>query len=314
MPTLVEINGLDEAGQVGDSIFFVRVAVGLPNEQHIILRNIEYFDSLIATKDRLRGYEPSTLFKYFLAFQNDPTVDVTIFKMFPDVQLKLIKELSMLTAQDMYDVKKLYGKFGQSEVEQETAAQLWGHKSAKSSQFRFVKLGSLRNYGLIEGRGKIKVSDLGKRLTFPENDKEGNDAIVEAIKNVPLWKTLFDNYTAKGEDLPTDTFWMDLRRIVGEDELPPEEAKTKAEIIRKAYFEDLRYFKLDIKLEKEGDELGLGKIDTSTATSEGVLGRVTVKDAGFIDVKDKATYEIAKAYLKLFAERLKVKDENEEES
>ena len=37
---------------------------------------------------------------------------------------------------------------------------------------------------------------------------------------------------------PKDTLWMDLRRIVGEDKLPPEEAKNKARIIRKAYFED----------------------------------------------------------------------------
>ena len=47
--------------------------------------------------------------------------------------------------------------------------------------------------------------------------------------------------------------------------------------------------------------------------SEGVLGRVTVKDAGFIDVKDKTTYEIAKAYLKLFAEKLGIEKTSEEE-
>lgn len=165
------------------------------------------------------------------------------------------------------DVKKLYGKFGQDEVDQENVAQLWGHKSAKSSQFAFVKLGSLRRYGLIEGRGKIKVSDLGRRLTYPKNDKEGNDAIVDAIKKVPLWKILFDSYTAKGEDLPTDTFWMDLRRIVGEDKLPPEEAKKTAKKVRKAYFEDLKYFKPGFKPTGEKEKLETGKIDTSTAIS-----------------------------------------------
>lgn len=163
------------------------------------------------------------------------------------------------------DIKKLYGKFGQDEVDQEAVAQLWGHKSAKSSQFNFVKLGALRSYGLIEGRGKIKVSDLGRRLTYAKNEKEGNDAIAEAIKNVPLWRRLFDDYTAKGEDLPTDTFWMDLRRIVGEGKLPPEEAKNKAKIVRKAYFEDLKYYKPEFKPEEEEDELKAGKIDTSTA-------------------------------------------------
>jgi hypothetical protein len=149
------------------------------------------------------------------------------------------------------DVKKLYGKFGQSEVDQETVARLWGHKSAKSSQFRVVKLGSLRSYGLIEGRGKIRVSDLGRRLTYPKNEKEAMDAIVEAIKNIPLWRALFDTFTANGKDLPTDTFWMDLRRIVGEDKLPPEESQNKAEIVRKAYLEDIRYYKPVIEAKME---------------------------------------------------------------
>ena len=168
------------------------------------------------------------------------------------------------------DVKKLYEKFGQSDVDQETVAQLWGHKSAKSSQFSFVKLGSLRSYGLIDGRGKIKVSDLGKRLTFPADEAVLMDAIVEAIRRVPLWKIFFDDFTAKGNDLPTDTLWMNLRRIVGEDELPPEEAKNKAKIIRKAYSEDLKYYKPEFKRGKEGDALEPDKIDKDTAISKGL--------------------------------------------
>jgi hypothetical protein len=176
------------------------------------------------------------------------------------------------------DVKKLYEKFGQSEVDQETVAQLWGHKSAKSSQFGFVKLGSLRTYGLIEGRGKIKVSDLGKHLTFPENEEELMNAIVEAVRKVPLWKMFFDTFTAKGADLPTDTLWMNLRRIVGEDKLPPEEAKNKANILRKAYFEDLKYYKLEFKPKKEEKKMDAGKIDTSKAKTPSAIEELKFGD------------------------------------
>ena len=95
------------------------------------------------------------------------------------------------------DIKKLYGKFGQSEVDQETVAQLLGHKSGRSSTYRVYKLGSLRSYGLIEGRGKIRVTDLGKRLTYPENDEEYVKAIVEAVRNIPLWKIFFDDFTSQ---------------------------------------------------------------------------------------------------------------------
>lgn len=208
------------------------------------------------------------------------------------------------------DIKKLYGKFGQSEVDLETIAQLWGHKSSKSSQFRVIKLGCLRVYGLIEGRGKIRVSTLGKNLTYPQNEEELMKAIAEAAKKIPLWKWLFDTFTSKGRDVPTDTLWMDLRQLVGEDKLPPEDAKNKAELVRKAYFEDLKYYKADFKPQNEGTKLKPDNVDSSLSIPEGVIGRVTVKDAGFIDVKDKTTYEIAKAYLKLFAEKLGIKEKD----
>jgi hypothetical protein len=208
------------------------------------------------------------------------------------------------------DVKKLYGKFGQGEVDQETVAQLWGHKSAKSSQFRVTKLGCLRAYGLIEGRGRIRVSTLGKNLTYPQNEEELMRAIVESIKKIPLWKWLFDTFTSKGRDVPTDTLWMDLRQLVGEDKLPPEDAQNKAESMRKAYFEDLKYYKADFKPQNEGKKLKPDNVDSSLSIPEGVLGRVSVKDAGFIDVKDKTTYEIAKAYLKLVAEKLGIKEKD----
>ena len=138
-------------------------------------------------------------------------------------------------------------------------------------------------------------------------------AIVETVRKIPLWKWLFDTFTSEGKDIPTDTLWMDLRQLVGEDKLPPEDAKNKAELIRKAYFEDLKYYKPEFKPKKEEKDLSAGKVDIPTAISEGVLGRVTVKDGGFIDVKDKATYEIAKAYLKLFAEKLGIKEKSEKE-
>ena len=55
------------------------------------------------------------------------------------------------------------------------------------------------------------------------------------------------------------------------------------------------------------------QIDTSMPISADVLGRITVKGAGHINVKDKTTYEIARPYLKIFAERLGIKEVSEEE-
>lgn len=87
--------------------------------------------------------------------------------------------------------------------------------------------------------------------------------------------------------------------------------------VRNLYLDGCRYLKPEKKTEKEGigvtTERTPPTIDTSTTISEGVLGRVIVKDAGYIDIKDKTTYEIAKAYLKLFADKLKIEETSEEE-
>lgn len=85
-----------------------------------------------------------------------------------------------------------------------------------------------------------------------------------------MWKTFFDTFTEKGKDLPTDTLWMNLRQIVGEDKLPPEAAKIKAKILRKAYFEDIKYYKPEFKPKKEEDELEPDKVNKNLAISKGL--------------------------------------------
>jgi len=141
-----------------------------------------------------------------------------------------------------------------------------------------------------------------------QNDKEGNEAIVNAIKNVPLWKTLFDNYPSKGKDLPTDTFWMDLRRIVGEDKLPPEEAKTKAEIVRKAYFEDIKYYKPEIEAKKGETGMESGKIDTSKASSLAVDRQANI----VADLMNKGAFDIAKNFIDFIKSKKKESPEKED--
>lgn len=45
---------------------------------------------------------------------------------------------------------------------------------------------------------------------------------------------------------------------------------------------------------------------------EGVIGRIIVKDVGYIDVKDKDTFKIAKMYLKFIAKKLGIEGERDE--
>jgi hypothetical protein len=205
-------------------------------------------------------------------------------------------------------VKVLYGKFGTKEIDDETASRLLGHTTSRSGAY-IQKRADLRAFGLIEPRGPIKVTEVGRKVSYPNNTKEEQEGLIQAISNIELWKLIYEKYTKKGLTLPSD-FWTDIREWTG---LPPEEAKNAAEIVRKAYLEDIKYIKPEFEPEKEVVAMGgVEKIDISVAIPEGVVGRVMLKDAGYIDVKDKHTYELAKAYLKIFAEKLGIKEERPE--
>lgn len=206
-------------------------------------------------------------------------------------------------------VKTLYGKFGFKEIDDEITSRLLGHSTSKSGAYG-QKRADMRTYGLIESRGIIKVSELGRKVSYPETPKEEQDGLIEAIRNVELWKLIYEKYTAKGELLPSD-FWTDIRVWTG---IPPEEAQNMAEIVRKAYLEDIKYIKPVSELEKKVDTVETEKINKSDAISEEAIGRVILKDAGHIDVKDEATYKLAEAYLKVFAEKLGIKKEAKEKT
>jgi len=139
-----------------------------------------------------------------------------------------------------------------------TAAKLLGHKTDKSGGF-LTKLADLRSYGLLTSRG-IKVTDLGKKLTFGISDEEKNEAFKEALLNIPLWKEFYSKF---GKTLPTSNFWAKLTEITG---LEAPDAQKVEENVRNAYLADFQYVKEAKKPEDEESRMGeQGRIDTSTA-------------------------------------------------
>jgi len=157
-------------------------------------------------------------------------------------------------------VKTLYGKFGSKEIDDETASRLLGHSTSRSGAY-MQKRADLRSFSLIEPRGPIKITEIGRKVSYPANQKEEQEGLIQAVSNVELWKLIYEKYTEKGLTLPSD-FWTDIRVWT---ELPPEEAKKAAEIVRKAYSEDTRYIKPIIEEIEMTKETQAVAIDTSTA-------------------------------------------------
>lgn len=202
-------------------------------------------------------------------------------------------------------VKTLYGKFGTDERDDDLVARVLGHSTAKSGAY-IQKKADMRTFGLLEPRGPVKVTELGRKVSYPKNTQEEQEGLIEAIRNVELWKLLYEKYTEKGESIPSD-LWTDITDWTG---IPPEQAQNMSEIIRKDYLEDIKYIKPVFELEKVVEETEPEKIDKKDAIPEGTVGRVILSGAGHIDVKDEATYTLAEAYLKVFADKLGIKKKN----
>jgi len=139
--------------------------------------------------------------------------------------------------------KTLYESFKSEEASDSlTVAKLLGHKTQKSGGF-LTKLADLRSYGLITSRG-IKVTDLGKKLTYGETEDDKNEAYKEALLNIPLWKEFYSKF---GKTLPSSNFWAQLSKIAG---LEAPDAQKVEEIVRKAYLDDFQYMKEEKKTEE----------------------------------------------------------------
>jgi len=201
------------------------------------------------------------------------------------------------------DTKKLYEHFKSEEAKDTlTVAQLLGHKSDKSGAF-LRKLACLRAYGLIEKRG-IKVTDVGKRLTYDPNEEERNRALKETILNIPLWKEFHSKW---GANLPTSKFWVELTKITG---LEAPDAQKVDEIVRKAYLDDIRYLKPEKKL--KGDVSGMGEegeFDTSTAISTSPDRQANI----VANLMKEGAYDIAKNFIDFIKTKKEGKEPSEEE-
>ena len=119
----------------------------------------------------------------------------------------------------------------------DSLASLLKHKSSKNGAF-WGELAALKAYGLLEELGKdLKVSVLGKDITYG-TDEQAGQAALKAVLNIPLWKQLYDKYRCQ---LPSQDFWAKLQVITGVD---AKVARSNEEYITEA-------FRLDTSLIKD---------------------------------------------------------------
>jgi hypothetical protein len=90
----------------------------------------------------------------------------------------------------------LHAKWGDAAEVDQLAAGIGTTKA--SGAFR-AKLGTARTFGVVEGRGRVRLTPLGKQLIDPQTTPA---ARAEAFLSVPLFKALYEKH--KGSLLPPD--------------------------------------------------------------------------------------------------------------
>jgi hypothetical protein len=87
-------------------------------------------------------------------------------------------------------------------------------------------------FGLLEGRAKYRITELGENISYPINDGQKNELSSKAFLNVPLWNKL---YSKHGKHLP-DNVWFDIKNITG---ISAPESQSVEKEVRKWYLDDV---------------------------------------------------------------------------
>jgi len=98
-------------------------------------------------------------------------------------------------------------------VTRENLAQAWG-LSANSGWFN-QQIAALRLYGLVEGRGKLRLTSLAERLLYPVGDEELLEAKRDAWLNVEIIRLLYERL--EGEIPENDGLLMALLQDITEE-------------------------------------------------------------------------------------------------
>ncbi|MDO8750411.1 MAG: hypothetical protein Q7K03_04635 [Dehalococcoidia bacterium] len=104
----------------------------------------------------------------------------------------------------------------------------WELTMAENSGTLFAKIAALRDFGLVEGRGELRISDLGRRILRPANPEEARQTRIEAFQRVDLLRALYEKF--EGEAPDDSTLLIALEEI---SKAPREEIVRRFSLIQK---------------------------------------------------------------------------------
>ena len=132
----------------------------------------------------------------------------------------------------------------------------WELGMAEGSGTLFAKVAAMRDFGLIEGRGELRVSPLAQRVLHPANPAEGQEARAEAFQRVDLLRQLYERFEGEVPD--------DMSMLVGLEEITRasrDEIVRRAPLIQKHLTDAIRVLGRPVKEERKPEDSGRDKND-----------------------------------------------------
>ncbi|MFQ5910185.1 MAG: hypothetical protein ACE5IJ_05615 [Thermoplasmata archaeon] len=93
--TIVELNGFDESGIIGENLRFTRNGLDVHQELRPYIYNLLHFGSVVVTKAKLKGESPRYKKAYVRAIMDDPAIQIDTYAYPPSHQLNLLRFFSV---------------------------------------------------------------------------------------------------------------------------------------------------------------------------------------------------------------------------
>jgi hypothetical protein len=206
------------------------------------------------------------------------------------------------------DVKKIYDRIrNTTDTVHFRDIAVYLDYSGKSMGGAFYRrLNSLTLYGLLDGRGKMRVTELGESLAYPAGDKVRKQSYTEAFLNIYVWNGLFKIHK---KNLP-DAIWIDIKNITG---VSPIEAQEVEGDIRRWYMEDVML--VDENIDDDSKQKSFSPPLPEVNVDEPKPSIIQEKNSGKLllnvegknfdmDFGNKDTFEVALGALKLFGRKV----------
>ena len=127
----------------------------------------------------------------------------------------------------------------------------WELGMAEGSGTLFAKVAALRDFGLVEGRGELRISQLAQRVLHPASSEECLEATAEAFQRVELLSQLYTRFEGEVPD--------DMSLLVGLEEIsraPRDEIVKRAPLIQKHLTDAIRVLGRPAKAERSAEYSG----------------------------------------------------------